>query len=129
MSQSTPLASAQALPAPTWNDEILRELLALQYVRAVAFTNGNGRALHVHRRRSTPAGLVKIADVALAALAQAGKSLQLGRLEVSASVYQEGVLVLTSAGAVRVAVLADAGANLGTLLNQVRRLLRKEETP
>lgn len=129
MIQSTPLASASTPSASTWNDDILRELLALQYVRAVVFTNGSGRALHVNRRRSTPPGLAKVADVALAALSQAGTALQLGRLEVNACVYQEGVVVLTSAGPVRVAVLADAGANLGTLLNQVRRLFRKEETP
>jgi hypothetical protein len=129
MTQSTPLASAPNLPTSTWNDDILRELLALQYVRAVVFTNGVGRVLHLNRRRATPPGLAKAADIALAALAQAGTALQLGRLEVNACVYQEGVVVLTSAGAVRVAVLADAGANLGTMLNQVRRLFRKEETP
>lgn len=101
--------------------------MALQYVRAVVVTNGQGRALHVNRRRSTPPGLAKLADLASAALLQAGAALQLGRLEVNAAVYQEGVLLLAGAGALRVAVLADAGANLGTLLNQVRRVFRKEE--
>lgn len=129
MTQTTPLVSAPTLPASAWNDDILRELLALQYVRAVVFTNGSGRALHVNRRRSTPAELAKVADLALGALERAGTALQLGRLEVNACVYQEGVVVSTSAGSMRAVVLADAGANLGTLLNQVRRLFRREETP
>lgn len=128
MTQSIPLASSATVPSSAWNDEILRELLALQYVRAVVFTNGRGRALHVNRLRSTPPGLARVADLALASLAQAGSALQLGKLEVNACVYQEGVVLLAGTGALRVAVLADAGANLGTLLNQVRRLFRKEES-
>jgi hypothetical protein len=129
MTQSTQPASDATRSPVTWNDEILRELLALQYVRAVAFTNGRGRALQVNEKRATPSGLAKLADLARAALTQAGDALQLGRVEVNACIYQEGVVLLAGTGAVRVAVLADAGANLGTLLNQVRRLFRQEETP
>lgn len=108
---------------------MLKEVLALPYVRAVVFTNGRGRALHVNRRRTTPEALAKVADVALAALSQAGAALQLGRLDVSACVYEEGVVVLSGAGSLRVAVLAEAGANLGTLLNQMRRIFRSEDAP
>jgi hypothetical protein len=96
-------------------------------VRAVLFTNGKGRALHVDGRDGHSPGLAKLADVAHAALARTGAALQLGRVEVSACIYKEGALLLAGSGKIRVAVLADAGANLGTLLNQVRRIFGKEE--
>lgn len=127
MTQATPLATATTPALAGWNEEILGELLTLHYVRAVVFTNGSGRAIQVNQRRAAPPQLAKVADLALAALTQTGSALQVGRLEVSANVYEEGVVVLAGAGALRVAVLTDSGANLGTLLNQVRRLFRQEE--
>jgi hypothetical protein len=127
MSQSTNLARSAA-DAPSWNEEVLSELSSLPYVRAVVFTDGRGGTLRVNRRRETVKGLAKLADLANAALTQAGASLELGSLEVGACVYEEGSLVLAGCGGVRVAVIADAGANLGALLNHVRRILRKEET-
>jgi len=128
MTEPTAVASSAATSPSTWNGDVLTELLGLQSVRAVLFTNGKGRTLHVSRRRPTPPELAKLVDLAHAALVQTGNALQLGRIEVSASVYQAGVLVLAGSDAVRVAVLADPGANLGALLNQVRRVLRKEES-
>jgi hypothetical protein len=127
MTEPTVVASSAATSPSTWNGDVLTELLGLQSVRAVLFTNGKGHALHVTRRRPAPPELAKLVDLAHAALVQTGNALQLGRIEVSASVYHAGVLLLAGSGAVRVAVLADPGANLGALLNQVRRVLRKEE--
>ncbi len=118
--------AAAATSSVTWEGEVLTELLALQYVRAVVFTNGRGHTLRLNRRATIPEGLAKSADLALAALNQTGVALQLGRLDVSACVYQDGVVILSGSGALRVAVLAEAGANLGTLLNHVRRIFRQE---
>jgi predicted regulator of Ras-like GTPase activity (Roadblock/LC7/MglB family) len=128
MNPSPPLHSANP-NSELWSENILSDLLALQYVRAVALTNGKGRALQLNHRRAAPATLAKMADLALAALTQAGSALNIGEVEVNACVYQDGVLLLAGGGPVRAAVLADAGANLGTLLNQVRRIFRKEEAP
>lgn len=125
---STATTASAPTSSVTWEAEVLNELLALQYVRAVVFTNGKGRTLRLNRRAAIPEGLAKSADLALAALTQTGAALQLGRLDVSACVYQDGVVILSGSGALRVAVLAEAGANLGTLLNHVRRIFR-QETP
>ena len=74
-----------------------------------------------------PDGLAKIADLALAQLTQTGASLELGKLEVSACVYEHGMMLLAGSGSLRVAVLADNGANLGSLLNNVKRIFRERQ--
>ncbi len=127
VAQTKPIAGAVPSPPLTWDEEVLNELLALQYVRAVVFTDGKGRTLRMNGR-ATPDGLAKVADLALAALSQMGVALQLGRVDVSTCVYQDGVVILAGAGKLRVAVLTTAGANLGTLLNHMRRIFRPEET-
>lgn len=114
------------MSSTVWDEHVLSDLLALSYVRAVVFTNGKGRALHASHRVASIEGLAKIADLAQAALAQAGVALKLGQLEVSANIYEDGVVLLAGVGETRCAVLADAGANLGTLLNHARRLFRED---
>jgi len=110
----------------SWNDEVLKDLLALSYVRGVIFTNGKGRVIHANYEAAMVDGFAKIADLALAALGQTGVALKVGPLEVSACLYEQGVVLLSHGSAIRCAVLADAGANLGALLNHVRRLIREE---
>ena len=129
MAQIASISRSVAAPSVAWDEEVVNELLALNYVRAVAFTSGQGRALRVNRRATVPDTLAKIADLALAALTQAGAALDLGKLEVSACVYESGVMLLAGSGGVRVVVLADNGANLGSLLNNVRRIFRERQTP
>jgi predicted regulator of Ras-like GTPase activity (Roadblock/LC7/MglB family) len=114
--------SAVKTASTIWDEDVLSDLLALPYVRGVVFTNGKGRAVHASHKLTSVDGLAKIGDLAQAALAQAGAALKLGALEVSACVYEDGVVLFSGVGETRCAVLADAGANLGTLLNHARRL-------
>lgn len=126
MSQAAFAMSAVTTSSTIWDDDVLSDLLALPYVRGVVFTNGKGRAVHASHRLAAVDGLAKIGDLAILALAQAGSALKLGTLEVSACVYEDGVVLLAGTGQTRCAVLADAGANLGTLLNHARRLFREQ---
>ncbi len=124
-----PMAPAVEPDPALWDEEVLADLLATSYVRAVVFTNGQGRTLRMNRRATAPDALAKVADLALAALTQTGVALKLGRVEVSACVYEDGVVLLSGSQSVRVAVLADGGANLGTLLNHLRRIFPERRAP
>lgn len=127
MAQIATISRSVSAPNAAWDEEVVSDLLALTYVRAVVFTNGQGRTLRLNRRATVPDGLAKIADLALAQLTQTGAALELGKLEVSACVYENGIMLLAGSSSLRVAVLADNGANLGSLLNNVKRIFRERQ--
>lgn len=129
MAQIATIPRSVAATNGGWDEEVVSDLLALNYVRAVVFTNGQGRALRLNRRATVPDALAKVADLALAALAQTGAALDLGKLEVSACVYEHGIVLLAGSSSLRVAILADNGANLGSLLNNVKRIFRERPAP
>jgi len=129
LTESRTAANTTSTTLTTWDEDVVNELIALPYVRAVVFTDGKGRTLRSNRRTTTPDDLARVADLALAAISRMGAALQLGRSEVNACVYQDGVLILSGSGKLQVAVLATAAANLGTLLNHTRRIFRQEQTP
>jgi predicted regulator of Ras-like GTPase activity (Roadblock/LC7/MglB family) len=110
------------------DQELLDELASLPYVKAVLITDEQ-RLLNVILGPTSPAPLTVSAALARGALERLGSALTLGSLQVSASVFDAGVVVLSCVGALGVAVLADAGANLGSLLNYLRRVHRSEVMP
>lgn len=110
--------------ATPWDPQVLMDMLSLDYVLAVVFTDGNGLVLHSQVRADVPYQIGDITDIAIGALSRAGDALEIGPLGIAACLYRGGILVAARSNVTNVAVLAKANANLGQLLNQVRRIFR-----
>ena len=111
----------------SWDAKVVGDLMSLGYTRAIVFTDCRGQVRHAVARSSAPEDIAEVADIALSMLARAGSALKLGALAVSACMYQEGTLILARSGKNQVAVLAEEHANLGQLLNHVRRIFNEEQ--
>jgi predicted regulator of Ras-like GTPase activity (Roadblock/LC7/MglB family) len=118
----SPVIEALAGGHPPWDEKVLTDLTELAYTRAVVFTDGIGRVLHRATRSDMPTRVGEIVDIASGGLFQMGSQLGLGSPSVCVCTFQSGVVILARSEAARVAVLADENANLGQLLNHVRKL-------
>jgi hypothetical protein len=118
ISQRPPAATT----APEWNASVVADILGFEYARAVLFTDGQGKLLFSGGNLQASVDFAELADVALAALNQAGQGLNLGDLETSIWLCRNGTVVSTTANGIRAVVLAQPNANLAQLLSHVRRV-------
>lgn len=119
-------AGSSAESPALWNDGVLAALCALSAVRVVVFTNQQGLVIHTVGRAPLADKLGKVIDVAAGALSKTGERLELGQLRIGVSIYDQGVIVLARSAKLNVGVIAEAEANLGALLNHVRRIFVQE---
>ncbi|HEX6242849.1 MAG TPA: hypothetical protein VFZ61_18175 [Polyangiales bacterium] len=100
----------------------MADIAALNYVRVVVFTDGQGLIVHRQGGSELARDTSEYLDMSLAAMEQAGVALAMGELQVAVGVFASGTVISASSHGLRVNVLADGSANLGQLLSQVRRV-------
>ncbi len=103
-----------------WSRRALRDLLSVPRVKGVLVSDGAGNCIESEGRSLDTNAVV--VDILIGAVVRATTDLGIGGPQLMATLCKEGVLVVGCGPAVRVAVLADNEANLGSLLNHVRRI-------
>lgn len=105
-----------------WDGEVVADIASIDYVRAVVFTDGQGRIVDRLGRMELSRDEAEVLDISLANLEQTGRALGMGELQVGVSIFASGIVLSATSRDLRVSVLAHGTANLGQLLSQVRRI-------
>jgi hypothetical protein len=119
--------AAQALAPLDWDPDAVDALARADNVWIVQVTDGRGHSVRQVCRREGYEGASEVSaslDVALHAVATCGERLHFGELELSAQIFSGGLLVAARGpSGAAVSALASPHANLGQLLNHLRRIL------
>jgi len=106
-----------------WDATEFDALAAVDYVWFVEVTDGRGHSLRRSGRREATAAASVAIDTAMHAMSQCGAHLQIGDLGVSAQIFSGGLLVTSRfQNSATLVALASPQANLGQVLNHVRRI-------
>jgi len=111
------------------NASLRNEILASRATRAVVHSDGEGRVLGVwgdgfETRLPSSIDLAEALDLAAAASERFGQSQGFGSAQTAVYFYEKAIVVAgVSRGGANLAVIAEASANVGLLLTQIRRLL------
>jgi len=110
-------------------NELEQFLLDSRDTIAVLRTDGHGNVIRIHGpTRDAAVDLAEAIDIAIAAIARLAENRdELGRFQTAVLLYDKGTVFCGQfASGEAIALLASSNANLGLLLNQVRRLISEE---
>jgi predicted regulator of Ras-like GTPase activity (Roadblock/LC7/MglB family) len=110
-----------------WDPRVLSEILATGYTEAVVVIDQHGQVIQRYFERELPSSLGELSELALATQSRFGDHFSLGSLRMSATVHDQGILVCGRGNEHHVLLLASKLANLGQLLNFVRRFFRARD--
>jgi hypothetical protein len=104
-----------------WDPRVLSEILATGHTQALVVIDHQGRVVQRYLARELTSSLVELSELVLAAQLRFGQHLSLGQPRLSMTVHERGVLVCGTSREHHVLLLASELANLGQLVNFVRR--------
>jgi hypothetical protein len=129
VSTCTGESSTSQSPAPEWDSQALRDIIATGYTEAVVLTDRNAKILHSELRRDVPEPLGLLLETALASYAATGHRFGLGELRIAASLHERGTLVCGRTDQHSLIILGSEKSNLGQLLSHVRRVFPRKVLP